>query len=72
MLALIMCGASTSKIGATIWKEHPTLRAMIKMVTSNRYRFPTVDCDDVLREKVKNDEQAARDEVNRHLCGRQH
>jgi hypothetical protein len=62
-LALIMCGSSPGKIGCVAWKEHPTLRALIKMVTSDRYRFPTVDCDDLARDEMKRTEQAMRDEV---------
>lgn len=62
MLALIMCGASPGQIGSVAWNEHPTLRALIKMVTSDRYRFPTVDCDDAAREAMKKTEQDMRDE----------
>jgi hypothetical protein len=62
-LALVMCGASPEHIGAAGWEEHPTLRALIKMVTSDRYRFPTVDCDDIAREEMKKTEQTMRDEV---------
>jgi len=62
MMALVICGSS-GKIGALLWKEHPTLRALMKMVTSTRYRFPTVDCDEIEREDMKKAEQAARDEV---------
>lgn len=58
-----MCGSSPAIIGCVAWKEHPTLRALIKMVTSDRYRFPTVDCDDLARDEMKRTEQAMRDEV---------
>ena len=61
-LALIMCGASPSTIGQSAWNEHPTLKTLIKMVTSDRYLFPTVDCDNEGREEMKNTEQAMRDE----------
>lgn len=61
-MSLVLCGAS-SKIADTMWKEHPTLRSILKMVTSSRYRFPTVDCDDAGRDEVKLAEQKARDEV---------
>jgi hypothetical protein len=63
-LALVMCGASPEHIGAAGWEEHPTLRALIKMVTSDRYRFPTVDCDDIARDEMKKTEQTMRDEVS--------
>jgi hypothetical protein len=64
MLALIMSAASPDLIGIMIWKEHPTLRALMKMITSERYRFPTVDSDESMREEMKKCEQAARDEVS--------
>jgi DNA-binding transcriptional MocR family regulator len=64
MLALVMCSRSPTKIGVVLWKEHPTLRALIKMVTSNRFRFPTVDCDEDERIAMKAAEQTARDKVS--------
>ena len=57
-----MCCFS-SEIATVVWKESPTLRALVKMVTSVRYRFPTVDCDDTDRDEMKKAEQVARDEV---------
>ena len=63
MLALILCGSSPKNIGAVVWNDHPTLRALMKMITSSRFRFPTVDCDEEVKIKVKNDEQTARDQV---------
>lgn len=65
ILALVMCGVAPTDIGATIWEEHPTLRAMMKMVISSRYRFPTVDCDEADRVEMKQDEQRMRDEVSK-------
>jgi hypothetical protein len=64
-LALIMCGSSPNEIGSVAWKEHPTLRTLMKMVTSDRYKFPTVDCDESARDEMKTTEQAMRDEVSR-------
>ena len=61
-LALIMCGASPNVIGAVALQKFPTLKVLIKMITSDRYRFPTVDCDDEAREEQKKIEQAMRDE----------
>jgi hypothetical protein len=63
MLALIMCGASPKNIGSVVWNDHPTLRALMKMVTSNRYRFPTVDNDEQMMVNIKQDEQSARIQV---------
>lgn len=51
------------KIGLVLWNEHPTVRSLLKMVASQRYRFPTVDCDDITRAKTKEDDKAARDSV---------
>jgi len=61
-LALIVCGASPSAVGAIALEKFPTLKAMIKMITSDRYRFPTVDSDEAAREEQKGIEQAMRDE----------
>jgi len=63
MLALVMSGASPEQIGMEVWNDHPTLRALIKMVTSGRYRFPTIDCDEVHRSEMKAAEASMRDEV---------
>jgi integrator complex subunit 1 len=61
-LALIMCGASPDVVGAVALEKFPTLKALIKMITSDRYRFPTVDCDDEAREEQKKFEQGMRDD----------
>lgn len=61
-LALILCGKAPNKIGSVAWKDHPTLRALMKMVTSDRFRFPTVDCDTLSREDMLKSEQAMRGE----------
>lgn len=62
ILALVMCGVSPQQIGAPVWEEHPTLRAMVKMVISSRYRFPTVDCDEGERGEMKKAEHGLREE----------
>mmetsp|Transcript_22685 Transcript_22685/g.53527 ORF Transcript_22685/g.53527 Transcript_22685/m.53527 type:complete len:1400 (+) Transcript_22685:3-4202(+) len=61
MLGLVMCGASPHDIGEVLFRDHPTLRALIKMVTSVRYRFPTVDCDQVTKEAMKAAESESRE-----------
>ncbi|GKY98350.1 hypothetical protein MPSEU_000792600 [Mayamaea pseudoterrestris] len=61
ILSLVMCASSTESIGTIMWKENPTLRCIIKMVTSYRFRFPTIDCDEVTRVETKTAEQHARD-----------
>ena len=59
-LALIMISSSPSAIGAALYEQHPTVRALIKMVTSGRYRFPTIDCDDHNRDEMKKGESESR------------
>jgi hypothetical protein len=61
MLVLIMTGSSPKNIGSLIWNDHPTVQALIKMITSNRYRFPTVDCDEASKTSMKSNEKLARD-----------
>ena len=61
-LVLAICGTDTTGVGATFWEESSTLRAIIKMSTSGRYRFPTVDCDDDLRDEMKRGEASMRDQ----------
>jgi hypothetical protein len=63
MLVLIMASKSPDKIGAFVWSEIPSVRSLVKMIVSNRYRFPTVDCDDAAREEMKEGEQKLRDTV---------
>ena len=67
ILALVMCGVAPRQVGATVWEEHPTLRALIKMVISSRYRFPTVDCGELDRSEMKKQEQQMRDEVRKFI-----
>jgi hypothetical protein len=62
-LTLVMCGASPEQIGNEVWTNHPTVQALIKMVTSGRYQFPTVDCDEEQRNEMKATETRIRDEV---------
>ena len=61
MLVLIMTGVSPKNIGSLIWNDHPTVQALIKMITSNRYRFPPVDCDETTKTSMKANEKNARD-----------
>jgi hypothetical protein len=63
MLVLILASKSPSKIGAFVWREFPSVRSLVKMIVSNRYRFPTVDCDDAAREEMKEGKQKSRDTV---------
>jgi hypothetical protein len=67
MLALILCSKSTKDIGAVVWNDHPTLKSLIKMITANRLRFPTVDCDDAEKARIKAEEKTARGKVSVNL-----
>jgi hypothetical protein len=61
MLALVMSAVSPDLIGIVVWKEHPTLRAWMKMVASAWH----VDSDQRMREYMKEKrEQAASDEIS--------
>jgi integrator complex subunit 1 len=63
VISLIICGASPTRVGALMWDEHPTLRALMKMAVSKKFRFPPVDCDEKNREVMKADEYKMREEV---------
>lgn len=63
MIALIMSGSSTNAIGTVVWNENPTAQSLIKMIVTKRYRFPTIDCNDIMRDEMKRAEQASRDQV---------
>lgn len=62
-MAMILCSRN-GKIGEIMWAEHPTLRSLMKMTTTMRYRFPPVDAGDTEREVMKKAEQDARDKVS--------
>ncbi len=53
IIALILCGKSPQKLGAEMWKASPTIKALIKMVTSGKFRFPTADCNEMEREEMR-------------------
>lgn len=46
-----------------MWKTSPTIQALIKMVTSGKFKFPTTDCDEIEREKMSIGENDIRDKV---------
>jgi len=60
-IALVLIGLSPNDVGAALWNQHPTLRALIKMTTSQKYRFPTAECDEAERDKVKQMESRTRE-----------
>ncbi len=60
-IALVLSGLSPKDVGAELWNLHPTMRALIKMTTSQKYRFPTADCDEAQRDKVKHLEARTRE-----------
>lgn len=59
-LALVVIGASPAGLGVTLCEQIPTLRELTKMVTSGRYRFPTVDCNEAKRDEMKKGESDMR------------
>lgn len=63
MIALVICSCSPQSVGIAMFHGNPTLCALIKMVTSGRFRFPTVDCGEEAKKKMKKEEQQAREEV---------
>ena len=64
VIALVLCANAPRDVGAKLWDELPTLRALIKMMTAEKYRFPTVDCDDLEREEMKRNENELRVKVS--------
>eukprot|EP00571_Detonula_confervacea_P003451 CAMPEP_0172329500 /NCGR_PEP_ID=MMETSP1058-20130122/60916_1 /TAXON_ID=83371 /ORGANISM="Detonula confervacea, Strain CCMP 353" /LENGTH=2101 /DNA_ID=CAMNT_0013046679 /DNA_START=37 /DNA_END=6342 /DNA_ORIENTATION=- len=61
-IALILSGVLPEKVGFTMWEEMPTLRALIRMTTSQKYRFPTADCNKTEKERVRHAEERVRQE----------
>lgn len=53
VIALVLCGISEEK---TIWEKLPTVTALIKMTTAQKYRFPTSDYDESDKEQVRVDD----------------
>ena len=51
-IALSLCSLSPC-IGKVLWEELPTLKALIKMTTAQKYRYPTADCDAEEKESVR-------------------
>ena len=64
-IALVMCGGAPKGVGEVLCGEHPTIQALVKMVVSGRYRFPTVDCNELTRETMKEGEFHVRNEESR-------
>ena len=69
MISLVFCSNSPENIGMLVWRELPTLNAIMKMVTSQRFRFPTVDCNDIRKMDMKRMDYEAREEVRYNLKG---
>lgn len=44
VITLVICGKSTH-LAELMWDVCPTLQMLMKMVITNRFTFPTVDCD---------------------------
>ena len=62
-ISLVLSGKAPREIGAEMWMEHPTLRALMKMTVSRKFLFPTVDCDNESRAKMKMDDIDMADQV---------
>jgi hypothetical protein len=63
-IALILCGKSPQKLGAEMWKASPTIQALIKMVTSSKFRFPTADCNEIERDRMRAGENNVKEKVS--------
>eukprot|EP00581_Thalassiosira_minuscula_P003929 CAMPEP_0183747604 /NCGR_PEP_ID=MMETSP0737-20130205/67347_1 /TAXON_ID=385413 /ORGANISM="Thalassiosira miniscula, Strain CCMP1093" /LENGTH=2129 /DNA_ID=CAMNT_0025983317 /DNA_START=37 /DNA_END=6424 /DNA_ORIENTATION=+ len=61
-IVLVLSGLLPHEIGSTIWDEHPTLAALIRMTTSQKYRFPTADCSETEKERVRRAEETVKEE----------
>ncbi len=63
-IALVLCGKSPNILGYEMWKSSPTIRTLIKMVTSSKFRFPTTDLSESEKEKMREEENKCRDKVS--------
>ena len=52
-IALVLSGLLPEEVGAALFEENPTVRALVRMTTAQKYRFPTADCDDAEKERVR-------------------
>jgi len=66
-IALTLSGLLPDKVGSRMWQENPTLRALIRMTTSQKYRFPTADCSNSEKKKVRLAEERMKQEVSTYL-----
>ncbi|KAL7535980.1 hypothetical protein ACHAXR_006845, partial [Thalassiosira sp. AJA248-18] len=66
-IALVLSGILPEQVGKAMWEEAPTLRALIRMTTSQKYRFPTADCNEKEKERVRQAEEKVREEVSTNL-----
>ena len=64
-IVLVICGTNRSTIGAQLWDKSATIRDLIKMITSGRYRFPTVDSDAEASELTKKGEADMREKESK-------
>ena len=61
MSSQILSG-SVPEVGKDLWNSQPNIRSLIKMTTSQKYRFPTTDFTKSLRESAKQDDQRLKEE----------
>ena len=60
-IILVFSGIFPEDVGASFWSQLPTLKSLIRMSTSQKYRFPTADCDESERRIVKESEARTRE-----------
>ena len=53
---------SVPEVGKDLWSSQPNIRSLIKMTTSQKYRFPTTDCTKRERESAKHEDQRLKEE----------
>ncbi|KAL7554730.1 hypothetical protein ACHAWF_018265 [Thalassiosira exigua] len=61
-IALVLSGILAEEVGTAMWNHCPTVKALVKMTTSQQYRFPTVDAEEGEKEKLRLAEEKAREE----------
>ena len=62
-----MCGSSPEAIAEVVCNEHPTLVGLVKIVTSDRFLFPTVDNSEDIKVKIREAEADLRESVSLQL-----
>lgn len=61
-ILLQVLSGSVPEVGKDLWNSQPNIRSLIKMTTSQKYRFPTADCTKKERESAKHEDQRLKEE----------